>query len=160
VAYQTKLYIFNHQEMTIFALIGLTTMLLAFTVGVHLAKNLQQTGPSMRLAELKGGEGTEKHGLHGKDLVKTLPDIGPKGHELVDQSKMAIQALDDTLSQDLYDAVTRSGVRMEKDHAVQLPERTRYESKEDARVHSSGSKAEHPVDAHSTQKSVPAHHAH
>jgi hypothetical protein len=115
VKYKQRIFIYDRREIILLSLIAAMATLFAFTLGIHLVHH--------------GSPSFEKASLMESSPVKALPDQLPKNHEFVEQNKIAWQALEETLSQELHDEVSRNGVKLDSPHAVNLPEKTKAETK-------------------------------
>jgi cell division protein FtsN len=106
-----RFFIYDRREMGVLLLLGTLVALFAFTLGVHLGKRVGPKG-----AAEPGQEAT---------TAATIGDKFPNRQELVEQSKGANQAAEETLNQALHEEVIRTGIKLDDRKQVRLPENTR-----------------------------------
>ena len=106
-----RLFVFTGNEIVVLALISLMMAVFTFTVGVHLGKRVGNR-PAVELKSYSS-------------LITQLPDRIPDRDELTERAKGAEKIVDETLNQDLYDEVIRSGVQLHHSHEVDLPSQTK-----------------------------------
>lgn len=104
-----RLFIYDRKEIIVLFLIVVMAGVFAFTLGVHLGKRV---GP-------KGMMATSNE----TPLATTLQDKLPNRQELDEQGQGSQQAIQETLSQELHNEVTRTGLKLEDQRQVDLPEK-------------------------------------
>lgn len=95
--------------MGVLLLLGVMVAIFAFTLGVHLGK---QVGPQV-----------VAHGPGDAETAPTVPDKLPNRQELTEQAKGAQQAADESLNQALHDEVARTGIKLDTPRQLALPEK-------------------------------------
>ena len=104
------LYIYDRKEMIVLSLIIIVLSVFAFTLGIHLGKRV---GPRGWVA--KPGDTRP---------VNTIADEVPNRQDLVGRGKLAQQVLQESLSQELHDEVSRAGIKIDTQRQVDLPDNT------------------------------------
>ena len=105
-----RLFIYDRKEMGILVLLGAMVALFAFTLGIHLGKQV-------------GGK-TSLTAPEDAKPVATLPDQVPDKNELNEQGKGVAQAVDQTLTHSLKEEVERTGVALQTPRQIELPKQT------------------------------------
>ena len=107
-----KFLIYSRKEALALLALGLLVAAFSFTLGVHWGKQL-------------GGE-VKAPALRGEiPLAESAPDGSPGRQELEEKTKDAEHAADSALSKALHDEVTKTGLKMDAPHQVELPKTPR-----------------------------------
>jgi cell division protein FtsN len=109
-----RLFIYDRKEMIVLVLLGLMVAVFAFTLGVHLGKKVGGAAPVARSGDVPP--------------LATAPDNVPNRQELTEQGKVANQVAEETLQKSLHDEVGRTGIKLETQRQVDLPEKPRAKS--------------------------------
>jgi pseudouridine-5'-phosphate glycosidase len=109
--YRHALFIFDVREVLTLLLIWCLFSLFTFTLGVHYAKKISTFSAFHSDVSISG--------------VATVADQVPNRQELTEQAKGANQAIDEALNQSLHDEVTRTGIKLDTPHQVELPRETK-----------------------------------
>ena len=104
---QPKLFLLTRGEVFILSMISLLLILIGFTLGVHLGKQL--------------GTPMETSKVIKTTRIHTLEDQVPTRQELQEQSQGAQTLIQDVLQKTLYDEVNKSGLKLKTPRAVELP---------------------------------------
>jgi len=120
-----RFFIYEGRELLLLFVLAIGVSVFAFTLGVHLGKGLPQ-------AELS-------HSIHQSDsAVETGEEPSPSRYELTEEAKKGDDEAKELLDKKIYSEVLSTGIRLEKERAVELPE--------------SSKGTEHSSDAHSDLK--------
>lgn len=107
--YKQRLFIYDRREITTLIALAVMLSVFCFTLGIHLGKRAG--------TRTLNAESTET------STVTTVGDTLPNQQELSEQAKGSDQTAEETLNQDLHDAVLRSGIKLDTRHQVDLPEK-------------------------------------
>jgi hypothetical protein len=107
-SFKPQLFLLTRTEVLVLSWISVILILIGFTLGVHLGKQLG--GPS----EVSRSPKTSR--------IQTLEDQSPSRQDLIDQSKGAPSLVQEVLQKTLYEEVQRSGVKLKTPHTVDLPQ--------------------------------------
>jgi len=130
-----RLFIYDRKEMGVLLLLILLIAVFAFTLGVHLGK---QVGvPATHLDEVAS-----------VTSAATEPDSVPNRQDLTEQAPGAVPAADETLAREMHKEVVATGIRLDTPRPVELPSN----SKSLARTDTSAK----PVHDEMSESSVPA----
>ncbi|MBC7386432.1 MAG: SPOR domain-containing protein [Cryobacterium sp.] len=110
------MFIYDRKEVGILILLGVGVALFAFTLGVHLGK---QVIP--KAAEV-AGETT------APEPVGVAAEGAPNRQEVSAEVKNIPGAVDETLDQSLRDEIAKTGMQIDKARQVALPEKVRKKS--------------------------------
>jgi hypothetical protein len=102
-----KLFIFERHEFALLVLLGILLGCFCFTLGVHLGKDLGPKGEAHT-------DSVEKH-------VATVPDTIPSNQELAGPNRTTQQALEESLSQNLHEEVTKANLKLNPSYQTELP---------------------------------------
>lgn len=130
-----KFFIYDRKEVGILILLGVGVSLFAFTLGVHLGK--QVTPPPV--VEEAAHAPTEK--------VDTDTPALPSRTEISEQVKNVPGAVDDALDQSLRDEIVRNGLQLSTPKPLNYPDKTVTEKKQ---AHAAA-----PVEAPKSAPAVP-----
>lgn len=111
-----RLFIYDRREIVVLLFLGLLVAAFAFTLGIHLGKRVE-THPAGG-APVATTENT---------AVETSPDPALQKQEYQEIAKEAGKNADDALNQALHDEVVRTGIKLEAQHQVDLPQKTKAE---------------------------------
>jgi hypothetical protein len=117
-----KLFIFERKEVALLGLLGFLFGCFCFTLGIHLGKDL---GPKVE----GHSDSVEKH-------VATVPDPIPSNQELAGPNRTTQQALEESLSQNLHEEVTKANLKLNPSYQTELPEAPRSENAGATTLHS------------------------
>src|SRR4051794_7417644 len=98
-----RLFIYDRKEVGILILLGIGVALFAFTLGVHLGK---QVVPKTEVAAI----------VHEKpaETVEPAPPGPPNRTEVAEEVKNVPGAVNETLDESLRDEVAKTGLQVEK----------------------------------------------
>jgi cell division septation protein DedD len=113
-----RLFIYDRKEMIVLVLLSVMVALFAFTLGVHLGKNIGH-------AERVGANPS------GSTPAATVPDEVPNRQDLTEQAPGAPDVVDENLSRALHDEVAKTGIKLDHPRPVELPE-TQKKTAQDA----------------------------
>lgn len=108
-----RLFIYDRKEVGVLILLGVGVALFAFTLGVHLGK---QVVPK---AVETAGE------VKAIDPLTAAQEQSPSRTEISQEVKHVPGAVDETLDQSLRDEIAKTGLQVEKPRQVELPEKIR-----------------------------------
>lgn len=111
-----KLFIYDRKEVGILILLGVGVALFAFTLGVHLGK---QVVP-------KTNEVVATH--ESIEPVDAVKEQNPNRNEIANETKNVPAAVDETLDQTLRDEVAKTGMQIDKPKPLNLPTETKNEN--------------------------------
>lgn len=112
-----KLFIYDRKEVGILILLGVGVALFAFTLGVHLGK--QVVPPA---AETVADSGSI-------DPVDATKSQNPNRNEIANEVKHVPEAVEETLDQNLRDEVAKTGLQVDAKKPLSFPTQTKAESK-------------------------------
>ena len=107
-SYKSRLLLLTREEILMLSWIVLILVLIGFTLGIHLGKQLSGS--------------SEGNPTFKPSRIQTLEEQLPSRQELMDQSKGAQSLIQDVLQKNLHDEVQRSGLRLQSPHPVDLPQ--------------------------------------
>lgn len=110
-----KIFIYDRKEVGILILLGVGVALFAFTLGVHLGK---QVIPKTTDAAKED---------HAPEVVEAATPERPNRNEVSDQVKNAPGAMKEALDESLRDEVAKTGLQVEKPKPLALPEKAKAE---------------------------------
>lgn len=116
-----KLFIYDRKEVGILILLGVGVALFAFTLGLHLGK---QVNPPSALNEHEASLKHEK-----ENAVHSSAEVIPPRSEIAEEVKNVPGAIDDTLDQTLRDEVTQTGIKVSTPKPIEFPETVKVEKK-------------------------------
>jgi len=110
-----RLFIYDRKEVGVLILLGVGVALFAFTLGVHLGKQVvpkptESLGEAKPIEPLTPGEVQAPNRIEVAQEVKNIP-----------------AAVDETLDQSLRDEIAKTGMKVEKARQVELPKDVRPE---------------------------------
>jgi cell division protein FtsN len=111
-----RLFIYDRKEVGVLILLGVGVALFAFTLGVHLGKQVVPK-PIETAGEAKP-----------VDPVHAEQELPPSRVEINQEVKNVPGAVDETLDQSLRDEIAKSGLQVDKPRQVELPDATRPET--------------------------------
>jgi cell division protein FtsN len=111
-----RLFIYDRKEVGVLILLGVGVALFAFTLGVHLGKQVIPK-PIETASE-----------QHPVDPVHPAQEHAPSRVEISQEVKNVPGAVDETLDQSLRDEIAKTGLQVEKPRQVELPEKSRKET--------------------------------
>ena len=129
--HRRKLFIYDRKEVGILILLGVGVALFAFTLGVHLGK---QVVPPV-------GEVVAEH--PSIDPVDAAKLQNPNRNEIAGEVKNVPEAVDETLDQNLRDEVAKTGLQINHKKPLSFPEKTRAETVHRPETGANG----HPADS-------------
>lgn len=103
-----KLHIYDRREVFTFLALFFMGSVFAFTLGIHLGKRIGRSSSSGEVKETP--------------LIGSVPDKVPSRQELTEQGKGVERTIEETLTLNLKEEVTHSGIKLETAHQVHLPE--------------------------------------
>ncbi len=125
-----RLFIYDRKEVGVLILLGVGVALFAFTLGVHLGK---QVVPKAIEA---AGE------VKPTEPLTTAQEQAPSRTEISQEVKHVPGAVDETLDQSLRDEIAKTGLQVEKPRQIELPSKLKERTAE----HKSGPKPELKTD--------------
>ncbi|MBS1962963.1 MAG: SPOR domain-containing protein [Bdellovibrionales bacterium] len=128
-----RLFIYDRKEVGVLILLGVGVALFAFTLGVHLGK---QVVPKAIEA---AGEAKPV------DPLTTAETQAPSRVEISQEVKNVPAAVDETLDQSLRDEIAKTGMKVDKTRQLELPKN----------VHEESSKPEVGANEHATENAEP-----
>jgi cell division protein FtsN len=111
-----RLFIYDRKEVGVLILLGVGVALFAFTLGVHLGKQVIPK-PIETAAEQQP-----------VDTLHPAQEQAPSRVEITQEVKNIPGAVDETLDQSLRDEIAKTGLQVEKPRQVELPEKSRKET--------------------------------
>ena len=143
-----KLFIYDRREVGILILLGVGVALFAFTLGLHLGKQVNPAGehaaePNSEAAatgENAAGEGEHDHaavaptGEHAGEPVAGAEVAAPARSDVSKEVKNVPGAIEDTLDQTLRDEVSQTGLKVATPKPLKLPKETRAALERDGSV--------------------------
>lgn len=108
-----RLFIYDRKEVGVLILLGVGVALFAFTLGVHLGKQVIPK-PVETAAEAKPVE-----------PIEATKEQAPNRVEISQEVKNVPGAVDETLEQSLRDEIAKTGLQVEKPRQVELPSKVR-----------------------------------
>jgi cell division protein FtsN len=102
------LFIYDWREIIVLALIAITLSIFTFTLGVHWGKGI--------------GHKSSETSTTAVTAVETLPDAIPNKQEFAESEKKIQQTIEDLLTRELHDEVSRTGIRLRTARQTELPE--------------------------------------
>lgn len=108
-----RLFIYDRKEVGVLILLGVGVALFAFTLGVHLGKQVIPK-PVETASE-----------AHSVEPVESTKDQAPSRVEISQEVKNVPGAVDETLDQSLRDEIAKTGLQIDKPRQVELPEKIR-----------------------------------
>lgn len=112
-----RLFIYDRKEVGVLILLGVGVALFAFTLGVHLGK--QVVPKTVEIAsEAKSTE-----------PVEGAAEQAPNRNEIAKEVKNIPAAVDETLDQSLRDEIAKTGLQVDKGRQVELPEKIKTPKK-------------------------------
>ncbi len=108
-----RLFIYDRKEVGVLILLGVGVALFAFTLGVHLGK---QVVPKATVAAMESSE---------TEPLVANERTAPSRVEISQEVKNVPAAVDESLDQSLRDEIARTGMKVEKPRQVELPEKVR-----------------------------------
>lgn len=108
-----RLFIYDRKEVGVLILLGVGVALFAFTLGVHLGK---QVVP--KTVETAGE-------AKPVEPLTAAQEQAPSRTEISQEVKNVPAAVDETLDQSLRDEIAKTGLQVEKPRQVELPEKVR-----------------------------------
>lgn len=108
-----KLFIYDKKEVGVLILLGIGVALFAFTMGVHLGK---QVSP-------KPIEVVTDHAV--SPPIDPAPQGAPNRIEVSEEQKHVETAVEETLDQSLRDEVAKTGLQVEQPKPLELPTETK-----------------------------------
>lgn len=108
-----RLFIYDRKEVGVLILLGVGVALFAFTLGVHLGKQVVPKAIETA-AEAKPIE-----------PLTAAQEQAPSRTEISQEVKNVPGAVDETLDQSLRDEIAKTGLQVEKPRQVELPEKLR-----------------------------------
>lgn len=108
-----RLFIYDRKEVGVLILLGVGVALFAFTLGVHLGK---QVVP--KTVETAGE-------AKPVEPLTAAQEQAPSRTEISQEVKNVPGAVDETLDQSLRDEIAKTGLQVEKPRQVELPEKLR-----------------------------------
>lgn len=140
-----RLFIYDRKEVGVLILLGVGVALFAFTLGVHLGKQV------VPMAVETAGE------VKAVDPLTVAQEQSPSRTEISQEVKHVPGAVDETLDQSLRDEIAKTGLQVEKPRQVELPEALRKKETSSPEVgavaHGDGEEAKEA--AHQTPKQAP-----
>lgn len=106
------LFIYHRREILIFLIMITMSCIFAFTLGVHLSKEITPLKPTIALEQ-------------APPLVSTLSDQTPNPQELTAPGENAQASLDQRLSSELKKEALESPVRLDHPRQLKLPSQTK-----------------------------------
>lgn len=134
-----KLHVYDRREVSAFLALFFMGFVFAFTLGIHLGKRIGHSSG--------GGE------IKETPLISSVPDKVPSRQELTEQGKGVERTIQETLTLDLKDEVTKSGIKLEAPHQVQLPENLKAAHAPSSKVSTEGEGEEKPQESKYVHKS-------
>lgn len=110
-----RLFIYDRKEVGVLILLGVGVALFAFTLGVHLGKQVVPK-PMETIGEAKPTE-----------PLTTAEVQAPNRVDVSTEVKNIPGAVDETLDQSLRDEIAKTGMKVEKSRQVELPSEVRKE---------------------------------
>ncbi len=111
-----RLFIYDRKEVGVLILLGVGVALFAFTLGVHLGKQVVPKATEM------AGE------TQAVDPLVPAEPGAPSRVEISQEVKNVPEAVDETLDQSLRDEIAKTGLQVEKPRQVELPDSVRRET--------------------------------
>lgn len=108
-----RLFIYDRKEVGVLILLGVGVALFAFTLGVHLGK--QVVPKAIETA-------SESKAVEPMD---SAVEQAPNRNEIAKEVKNVPAAVDETLDQSLRDEIAKTGLQVEKARQVELPEKVK-----------------------------------
>jgi cell division protein FtsN len=105
-----KLFIYDRREVGILILLGVGVALFAFTLGLHLGKQVNPPSNEQTVGHVTG------------EPVQPAAHSAPSRTEISEEVKNVPGAIEDTLDQTLRDEVTQSGLKLSTPKPLKLPE--------------------------------------
>lgn len=106
VQHKPRFLIFERKEAWVLIFLGLMVAFFAFTLGIHLGKEISPKGPPTPSIT---------------SAVPAVDDLVPNAPELEEQAKIAEQTAEETIDQAAHDEVARTGLKMDTPRQVTLP---------------------------------------
>jgi cell division protein FtsN len=113
VEQKRRLFIYDRKEVGVLILLGVGVSLFAFTLGVHLGKQV------IPKAVETAGE------AHPVDPVVAAETQSPNRVDISSEVKNIPGAVDETLDQSLRDEIAKTGMKVDKARQVELPDEVR-----------------------------------
>ena len=109
--YKQRVFIFDHREIIVISALVGTAIVFAFTLGVHLTKQIKVESGNLKDAQAK--------------TLETSADQVPNQVDLVDQKPKANESAEGTLQKSLQTEVKKSGIKIKQGFEVELPTTTK-----------------------------------
>lgn len=105
-----KVFVYDRKEVLVLGMITVVVAAFAFTLGIHLGKRVAPPPPPTAAADAES--------------VATAGDSVPNRAEIQEQAKGLIENADESVEQDLREAVEKEGLKLAKKRQVELPQTT------------------------------------
>ena len=110
-----RFFIYDRKEVFVLLILALLVAGFAFTLGVHLGKRIYKVEPKIAAVI--------------NDPVATEGEPHPSRPDLVEQRKGVENAVEEALSRELHDEVSRTGIKLETGRQMKLPKSARSKNK-------------------------------
>jgi len=112
-----RLLVYSRREMIVLAILVALILVFGFTYGLHVGKKVQK--PEAPHADLQSGT----------PLVNSVQDAAPNRQELDVEADQVDRAAQESAQQALKEEVTRTGLKLDKHRQMDLPEKSKAETK-------------------------------